>query len=151
MIFHGERFDDAKSYCEALAKEHGYRYIHSGDEPHLIAGVATASLEMLQDEPELDMTFVPIGGGSGAGRRLQAEKRVGREEGRDHLLRREPLVDQSTAGTDLSRVAHAGLEGPRGSLGLGSSNSNLPARIEAARLGAVAAGRHVTPCRRLGA
>ncbi|GCE11384.1 threonine ammonia-lyase [Tengunoibacter tsumagoiensis] len=66
VIFHGEKFDDAKHYCEELAQEHGYRYIHSGNEPDLIAGVATAYLEMLADEPELKTIIVPIGGGSGA-------------------------------------------------------------------------------------
>src|SRR5207302_5736572 len=45
---------------------HGYRYIHSGNEPLLIAGVATEALEMLEDEPELEVIIVPIGGGSGA-------------------------------------------------------------------------------------
>ncbi|MCL4531976.1 MAG: threonine/serine dehydratase, partial [Actinobacteria bacterium] len=66
VIFHGANFDEAKLYCETLAKEHGYRYIHSGDEPLLIAGVATETLEMLEDEPDLEVIVVPIGGGSGA-------------------------------------------------------------------------------------
>ncbi len=66
VIFHGARFDDARLHCEALAEAHGYRYIHSGNEPLLIAGVATATLEILEDEPELDALFVPVGGGSGA-------------------------------------------------------------------------------------
>jgi threonine dehydratase len=66
VIFHGERFDEARLHCEELARERDYRYIHSGDEPLLIAGVATQALEMLEDEPELDVIFVPIGGGSGA-------------------------------------------------------------------------------------
>jgi threonine dehydratase len=66
VIFHGERFDDARMYCEKLAREEGSRYIHSGDEPLLIAGVATEALEMLEDEPELDVIIVPVGGGSGA-------------------------------------------------------------------------------------
>lgn len=66
VIFHGERFDQARLYCESLARERGYRYIHSGDEPLLIAGVATEALEMLEDEPHLDAIFVPVGGGSGA-------------------------------------------------------------------------------------
>lgn len=65
VIFHGAKFDDAKAHCEALAKEHGYRYIHSGNEPLLIAGVATETLEMLEDQPDLEVIFVPIGGGSG--------------------------------------------------------------------------------------
>ena len=66
VVFHGANFDQSKKHCEALAQEHGYRYIHSGDEPLLIAGVATEALEMLEDEPDLEVIFVPIGGGSGA-------------------------------------------------------------------------------------
>jgi threonine dehydratase len=66
VIVHGAAFDDARLHCEALAREHGYRYIHSGDEPLLIAGVATETLEMLEDEPDLQVMIVPIGGGSGA-------------------------------------------------------------------------------------
>jgi len=66
VIFHGERFDDARLHCETLAAEHGYRYVHSGNEPMLIAGVATEALEMLEDEPALDVIIVPVGGGSGA-------------------------------------------------------------------------------------
>ncbi len=66
LIFHGQSFDEARLHCEALAAQHGYRYIHSGDEPLLIAGVATVSLEMLEDRPDLEALIVPIGGGSGA-------------------------------------------------------------------------------------
>lgn len=66
VIFYGERFDDARMHCEELARREGFRYIHSGDEPLLIAGVATEALEMLEDEPGLDAIIVPVGGGSGA-------------------------------------------------------------------------------------
>jgi threonine dehydratase len=66
VIFHGAMYDEAQIYCEALAMEKGYRYIHSGDEPLLIAGVATEALEMLEDQPDLQVIIVPIGGGSGA-------------------------------------------------------------------------------------
>ncbi len=66
VIFHGEKFDEARLHCESLARMEGLRYIHSGDEPLLIAGVATEALEMLEDEPELAAIFVPVGGGSGA-------------------------------------------------------------------------------------
>ena len=66
VIFHGARFDEARLHCEELARTNGYRYIHSGNEPMLIAGVATEALEMLEDEPALDVIIVPIGGGSGA-------------------------------------------------------------------------------------
>jgi len=66
VIFHGCTFDEARLHCEALAKENGYRYVHSGDEPLLIAGVGTEVLEMLEERPDLQVIFVPIGGGSGA-------------------------------------------------------------------------------------
>lgn len=62
----GADFDEARVACEQLAADHGYRYIHSGDEPHLIAGVGTHTLEILSEEPEIDVVIVPIGGGSGA-------------------------------------------------------------------------------------
>lgn len=66
VLFHGARYDEARLHCEALAQEHGYRYIHSGNEPLLIAGVGTGILEMLEDEPGIEIIIVPIGGGSGA-------------------------------------------------------------------------------------
>lgn len=66
VIFHGPTFDQARQHCEVLAQTHGYRYIHSGNEPLLVAGVATEVVEMLEDQPELDVVIVPIGGGSGA-------------------------------------------------------------------------------------
>lgn len=66
VIHHGPDFDTARRHCEQLAREHGYRYIHSGDEPLLIAGVATEILELLEDEPGIELIIVPIGGGSGA-------------------------------------------------------------------------------------
>lgn len=66
VVFHGSTFDEARLHSEALAQQNGYRYIHSGDEPLLIAGVATEALEMLEDQPCLEVIFVPVGGGSGA-------------------------------------------------------------------------------------
>ena len=66
VVLHGEDFDAAKAHCEQMAREKGLRYISSGDEPHLIAGVGTQTLEILEELPETEMIFVPIGGGSGA-------------------------------------------------------------------------------------
>jgi threonine dehydratase len=66
VILEGERFDDSKRHAERLAQQHGYRYIHSGDEPLLIAGVGTHTLEVLEEQPRVDTVIVPIGGGSGA-------------------------------------------------------------------------------------
>src|SRR5205814_8130359 len=43
-----------------------HRYVQSRYCPLLIAGVATATLELLEEQPETDTVVVPIGGGSGA-------------------------------------------------------------------------------------
>lgn len=66
IVTAGRDFDEAREHCEGLAAEHGYRYVHSGDEPDLIAGVATETLEILEARPETDVVIVPVGGGSGA-------------------------------------------------------------------------------------
>ena len=66
VVFHGQDFDDAREHCEKLSAEHGYRYVHSGNEPRLIAGVATYALEILESQPDIEVIVVPVGGGSGA-------------------------------------------------------------------------------------
>jgi threonine dehydratase len=66
VVLFGADFDAAREHCEALAAEHGYRYIHSGNEPALISGVGTLFLEILEEQPDIDVIIVPIGGGSGA-------------------------------------------------------------------------------------
>jgi threonine dehydratase len=66
VIHHGRDFDEAREHCEKLAAERGYRYIHSANEPALIAGVATYTLEILTAQPDTDVIVVPVGGGSGA-------------------------------------------------------------------------------------
>ena len=66
LIFYGDNFDEAKEHCERLAAEEGYRYVHPVNEPLLIAGVATQTLEVLEDLPDVEAIFLPLGGGSGA-------------------------------------------------------------------------------------
>jgi threonine dehydratase len=66
LVEYGENFDIAHEHAEKLAQERGGRLVSTGDETDLIAGVATAYLEILDAEPDLDAVFVPIGGGSGA-------------------------------------------------------------------------------------
>jgi len=76
VVLVGRDFDDARLHCEKLAAEHGYRYIHSGDEPDLIAGVATHTLEILEEQPDIDVILVPVGGGSGASGACIAAKSI---------------------------------------------------------------------------
>jgi threonine dehydratase len=62
----GRDFDDARERCEERARATGARYVHSANEPMLIAGVGTYALELFEELPDVDVIFVPIGGGSGA-------------------------------------------------------------------------------------
>lgn len=62
----GRDFDEARERCERRAAETGARYVHSANEPMLVAGVGTYALEVFEELPDADVIFVPIGGGSGA-------------------------------------------------------------------------------------
>ena len=65
LVEHGVDFDEARVECARRAAADGVRYVHSGDEPYLIAGVATAALEVVNELPTADVLIVPVGGGSG--------------------------------------------------------------------------------------
>jgi threonine dehydratase len=62
----GRDFDAARERCERVAADTGARYVHSANEPLLIAGVATYALEVFERVRDADAILVPIGGGSGA-------------------------------------------------------------------------------------
>ena len=62
----GRDFDSAREHVERLHRERGLRYVHSANEPLLVAGVATYAWEIFEDLPDADVILVPIGGGSGA-------------------------------------------------------------------------------------
>ena len=63
---HGAMLEDARELAEEQSREHAMYYVHPANEPWLIAGVATATLEILEAAPDLDVLFVPLGGGSTA-------------------------------------------------------------------------------------
>ena len=62
----GRDFDEAREWVEQEAVSRGLRYVHSANEPLLIAGVGTMALEIFADLHDADIILVPIGGGSGA-------------------------------------------------------------------------------------
>jgi threonine dehydratase len=66
IAFHGENYDEARAHAERLATKNPYRYVHSANEPRLVAGVGTAGLEIVEDLPEVDVLFAPVGGGTNA-------------------------------------------------------------------------------------
>jgi len=61
---HGRDFDEARLETERVAKQEGYRYVHSANEAKLIAGVGTIGLEILEELPDIDVIVAPAGGGS---------------------------------------------------------------------------------------
>jgi threonine dehydratase len=61
---HGRDFDEARLETERVAETEGYLYVHSGNEPKLIAGVGTIGLEIFEDLPDVDVILAPAGGGS---------------------------------------------------------------------------------------
>lgn len=63
---HGRNFDEAREEVERVAAREGFRYIHSANEPKLIAGVGTMAMEVFEDVSDPDVILVPVGAGSGA-------------------------------------------------------------------------------------
>ncbi len=65
VVHFGRDFDDCLLESNAYAERNDSIFIHSANEPLLVAGVATHTLEILEEEPDVDAVFVAIGGGSG--------------------------------------------------------------------------------------
>jgi threonine dehydratase len=65
LIEHGRDYDDARQHCEAIRQREDLRYVHSANEPDLIAGVGTYALEIFDELPNPDVILVPVGLGSG--------------------------------------------------------------------------------------
>src|SRR5215211_7196145 len=63
VVMEGETIFEAHARAAELAKERNLLWVHPYDDPKVIAGQGTIALEMLEDEPTLDMLVIPIGGG----------------------------------------------------------------------------------------
>ena len=64
---YGRDFDEAVEHAVELSETHGYRFISSGDEPLLVAGVGTIGLEVMEQVEGLEAFISPVGSGTGAG------------------------------------------------------------------------------------
>jgi threonine dehydratase len=65
IVEHGADYDEARVHCEGVCRREGLRYVHSANEPDLIAGVGTYALEIFDELPDPDAVLVPVGLGSG--------------------------------------------------------------------------------------
>lgn len=63
VILHGATFEEAYIHARALQAEAGATFIHSFDDPDLIAGQGTVGLEILEQVPDVNAIIVPVGGG----------------------------------------------------------------------------------------
>ena len=66
VIERGRDYDESVAVASALVEERGLTLIHSTNNADVIAGAATFSLEMLEQEPDLDAIVLSVGGGSQA-------------------------------------------------------------------------------------
>jgi threonine dehydratase len=63
VVLEGETFDAAYAHARTLEAARGLTFVHPFDEPDIIAGQGTITLEMLADAPQIDTLAIPIGGG----------------------------------------------------------------------------------------
>jgi threonine dehydratase len=55
--------DDLLATCLKIQRKRKLTMVHPFDDPHVVAGQGTLGLEILDDLPNVDAVFVPIGGG----------------------------------------------------------------------------------------
>src|SRR5918998_2592265 len=63
VVLRGLGYDECWIEAQEIAKKEGRTIIHAFDDSHVISGQGTIGLELLEDLPELDQVYLPIGGG----------------------------------------------------------------------------------------
>ena len=74
VILEGVNYDESSSKAKEIAKETGATLIHAFDDPQIIAAQGVIGLEILDDLPDVDEIYLPIGGGGLAAGTLIAVK-----------------------------------------------------------------------------
>ncbi len=63
VIYEGQVWDDANRQAIAMAERDGLAYFHPFADPDVIAGQGTLGIEILAEQPDIDVILVAIGGG----------------------------------------------------------------------------------------
>ncbi|HEY7507905.1 MAG TPA: threonine ammonia-lyase [Nitrososphaera sp.] len=63
VVQKGLNYDEAWEATQEIAKQEGRTIIHAFDDPDVIAGQGTIGLEILEDLPDVDRIYLPVGGG----------------------------------------------------------------------------------------
>jgi len=66
VIEQGDDYDAAVQVADRLVRERGMTLVHSTNHRQVIAGAGTLALEMLEQEPSLEVLVLSVGGGSQA-------------------------------------------------------------------------------------
>ena len=63
VILEGTNYEESSAKAKEIAKETGATMIHAFDDPQIIAAHGVIGLEILDDLPDVDEIYLPIGGG----------------------------------------------------------------------------------------
>jgi len=66
LIEHGATYDDAAELARRLVGERGMTFVHSTNNPGVLAGAATIAHEVMEQTDEVDAFVISVGGGSQA-------------------------------------------------------------------------------------
>lgn len=66
LVEEGRDYDEAVAVADRLVRERGLTLVHSTNHPEIVAGAGTITLEMLEQQPELEALVFAVGGGSQA-------------------------------------------------------------------------------------
>lgn len=66
LVEEGRDYDESVEVALRIERERGMTMVHSTDDPLVIAGAATLTLEILEEQPAIEDMVVAIGGGSQA-------------------------------------------------------------------------------------
>jgi threonine dehydratase len=107
LIEAGRDYDESLAVADRIVHDEGALLAHSTNNPHIIAGAGTMSLEIAEQEPELDAMVLAVGGGSQAvgamtvmralrpNVRVYAVQAAGASAGHDSWHAGEPVVTDS--------------------------------------------------------
>ena len=63
VVLEGITYDESWAHAQKISAETNATIIHAFDDPHVIAGQGVIGLEIMEQLPEVDEIYVPIGGG----------------------------------------------------------------------------------------
>ena len=74
VILEGTNYDESSAKAKEISSQTGATIIHAFDDPQIIAAQGVIGLEILEDLPDVDEVYLPIGGGGLAAGTLIAIK-----------------------------------------------------------------------------